>query len=40
MEKPLPEPAPSAATQEVAGQFRSLIDPDDVASIRQTQHLM
>jgi len=40
MEKPLPEPAPSAAAQEVAEWFRSLVDPDDVASIRQTQHLM
>jgi len=40
MEKPLLEPAPSAATQEVAERFRSLVDPDDVTSIRQTQHLM
>jgi len=40
MEKPLPEPAPSAAAEEVAERFRSLVDPDDVASIRQTQHLM
>jgi len=36
MEKPLPEPAPSAAAEEVAERFRSLVDPDDVASIRQT----
>jgi len=40
MEKPLPEPAPSAAAEEVAERFRSLVDLDDVASIRQTQHLM
>jgi len=40
MEKPPPEPAPAAAAEEVAARFRSLVDPDDVASIRQTQHLM
>jgi hypothetical protein len=33
-------PAPAAAAEEVAARFRSLVDPDDVASIRQTQHLM
>ncbi|PAN45990.1 hypothetical protein GQ55_9G150800 [Panicum hallii var. hallii] len=40
MEKPPPEPAPAAAAEEVAARFRSLVDPDDVASIRQTQHLI
>nr|ACG24051.1 hypothetical protein [Zea mays] len=40
MEEPLPKPAPSAAAEEVAERFRSLVDPDDVASIRQTQHLI
>jgi len=36
MEKPLPEPIPSAAGSRGGGaeQFRSLVDPDDVASIR------
>lgn len=31
MEKPLPDPVPSAASKEVAEQFRSFVDPDDVA---------
>ncbi|TVU45961.1 hypothetical protein EJB05_05471 [Eragrostis curvula] len=35
-----PEPAPTAAAAEVAARFRSLVDADDVASIRQTQHLI
>nr|CAB3493910.1 unnamed protein product [Digitaria exilis] len=40
MEKSPPEPAPAAAAEEVAARFRSLVDPDHVASIRQTQHLI
>ncbi|CAL4926378.1 unnamed protein product [Urochloa decumbens] len=40
MDKSAPEPAPAAAAEEVAARFRSLVDPDDVASIRQTQHLI
>ncbi|KAL6637235.1 hypothetical protein ACP70R_024807 [Stipagrostis hirtigluma subsp. patula] len=39
MEKP-PETAPAAAAEEVAAKFRSLVDAEDVASIRQTQHLI
>ncbi|WVZ59904.1 hypothetical protein U9M48_009989 [Paspalum notatum var. saurae] len=39
MEKPTPEAA-AAAAEEVSARFRSLVDPDDIASIRQTQHLI